>query len=88
MELAHPEYLVTAEWLADHLHDPAVVVLDVTAKLTGRLDNEPGRQVWAAAHIEGSHFFDVASANGELSDPAAALPWTWPPLVRSSGRRA
>jgi thiosulfate/3-mercaptopyruvate sulfurtransferase len=82
MELAHPEYLVTAEWLAAHLPDPAVVVLDVTAKLTGRLDNEPGRQVWAAAHIDGSQFFDVASAHGVLSDPAAALPWTWPPPER------
>ena len=78
MALAHPEYLITAEWLAAHLDDPAVVVLDVTARLTGRLDNEPGRQVWAEAHIEDSQFFDVASAYGALSDPAAALPWTWP----------
>jgi thiosulfate/3-mercaptopyruvate sulfurtransferase len=78
MEFAHPEYLVAAEWVAAHLDDPSVVVVDVTAKLTGRLDNEPGRQVWAAAHIPDSLFFDVASAKGALSDPDAGLPWTWP----------
>jgi thiosulfate/3-mercaptopyruvate sulfurtransferase len=78
VDFAHPEYLVTTEWLSEHLDDPDVVVLDVTAKLTSRLDNEPARELWARSHIPGSRFFDVASANGALSDPEAALPWTWP----------
>ncbi|MGF1595812.1 MAG: sulfurtransferase [Acidimicrobiales bacterium] len=78
MEFTHPEYLVTTAWLADHLDDPDVVVLDVTAKLTSRLDNGPGRQLWADAHIPGSRCFDVASAKGALSDPDATLPWMWP----------
>lgn len=70
--------LVTTAWLNEHLDDPAVVVLDVTAKLTSQLDNSPARAVWADAHIPGSQFFDVASATGVLSDPDADLPWTWP----------
>lgn len=78
MEFAHSEYLVTTEWLGEHLDDPTVVVLDVTGKLTSRLDNEPGRELWAEAHIPGSQFFDVAAAKGVLSDPDAALPWMWP----------
>ena len=78
MEFTHPEYLVTTEWLAEHLADPSVVVLDVTGKLTSRLDNGPGREIWAERHIPGSQFFDVASAKGVLSDPDASLPWTWP----------
>jgi thiosulfate/3-mercaptopyruvate sulfurtransferase len=78
VEFARPDHLVTADWLSDHLDDPAVVVLDVTAKLTSRLDNEPGRALWAAAHIPGSQFFDVPAAKGVLSDPDAPLPWTWP----------
>ena len=78
MDFAHPEYLVTTEWLAAHLDDPDLVVLDVTAKLTSRLDNSPARDVWDSAHIPGSRFFDVASAKGVLSDPDATLPWTWP----------
>jgi thiosulfate/3-mercaptopyruvate sulfurtransferase len=79
VDFAHPEYLVSTEWLAEHLDDPDVVVLDVTAKLTSRLDNEPARDLWARSHVPGSQFFDVASAQGALSDPAARLPWTWPP---------
>jgi len=78
MAFAHDEYLVTTQWLADHLDDPAVSVLDVTGKLTSRLDNEPGRALWAEAHIPGSQFFDVAAAKGDLSDPDADLPWMWP----------
>ena len=78
MGFVHPEYLVTTDWLAEHLDDPAVVVLDVTGKLTSRLDNGPGREIWTERHIPGSQFFDVASAKGVLSDPDAPLPWTWP----------
>lgn len=78
MAVAHPEYLVTTDWLHDHLDDPTIIVLDVTAKLTSRFGNEPGRQLWAEAHIPRSQFFDVAAAKGVLSDPDADLPWTWP----------
>jgi thiosulfate/3-mercaptopyruvate sulfurtransferase len=88
MEFTHPEYLVSPAWLADHLDDPTVTVLDVTAKLTSRLDNEPGRQCFAEAHIAGSILFDVASAKGALSDPEAALPWTWPSPERFTATMA
>ena len=69
---------MSTAWLAEHLDDPAVAVLDVTAKLTSRLTNDPARELWAEAHIPGSRFFDVAAAKGVLSDPDAELPWTWP----------
>jgi thiosulfate/3-mercaptopyruvate sulfurtransferase len=78
VEYIHPEYLVTTNWLAKHLDDPAVVVLDVTAKLTSRFGNEPGHELWTRSHVPGSQFFDVGSAKGVLSDPDARLPWTWP----------
>jgi thiosulfate/3-mercaptopyruvate sulfurtransferase len=78
VEFPRNEYLVTTEWLAEHLDDPTIVVLDVTGKLTSGLDNEPGRGLWAQAHIPGSRFFDVAAAKGVLSDPGADLPWMWP----------
>ena len=29
----HPEYLVSADWLAAHLDDPAIVILDCTTHL-------------------------------------------------------
>ncbi len=78
MTFTHPEYLVSTDWLAEHLDDPAVRVLDVTARLTATLENR-AREVWFdAGHIAGSVPFDVASAYGVLSDPCEDLPWMWP----------
>ena len=78
MAFEHPEYLVSTGWLADHLDDPGVCVLDVTAKLTSRLENRAADECFAASHIPGSSSFDVASAKGVLSNQDAALPWMWP----------
>jgi len=74
----NPQYLVDIDWLADHLGDPEVRVLDVTALLTSSLVNRARTEYFDAGHIPGSMFFDVASAFGELSDPDGSLPWTWP----------
>ncbi len=78
MAFSNPQYLVSTDWLAEHLDDPAVRVLDVTAKLTSSLENVAEADHFAPAHIPGSVFFDVSSGKGVLSDPDAALPWTWP----------
>lgn len=78
MEFTHPEYLVSTAWLADHLDDPTVRVLDVTAKLSSSLENGGGAELWGEAHIPGSQFFDVPAGRGALSDPDASLPWMWP----------
>ncbi|MCP3939684.1 MAG: sulfurtransferase [Actinomycetia bacterium] len=78
MEFTNPDYLVTTEWLAGHLDDPDVRVLDVTAKLTGNLENRAFVDCYASSHIPGSLFFDVAAGKGVLSDPSADLPWMWP----------
>ena len=78
MEFARPEYLVSAAWLAEHLDDPDVRVLDVTAKLTGTLENRAEEECYRDSHIPGSLFFDVAAGKGVLSARDAALPWMWP----------
>jgi thiosulfate/3-mercaptopyruvate sulfurtransferase len=78
MAFEHPEYLVSTDWLAEHLDDLNVRILDVTAKLSSKLDNAAGGELWEEAHIPGSLFFDVPSAKGVLSDQSAALPWMWP----------
>jgi thiosulfate/3-mercaptopyruvate sulfurtransferase len=75
----NPQYLVDTSWLAEHLEDPGVRVLDVTAKLTSSLVNRADEECYAQGHIPGSVPFDVASGRGVLSDPDAALPWMWPP---------
>ena len=78
MDYANPHYLVSTDWLADHLDDVDVRILDVTAKLTGKLENDAGLDCYRDAHIPGSLFFDVPAGKGVLSDPEAALPWMWP----------
>ena len=67
---AHPEYLVDTDWLAAHLDDPGVVVLEGTTHLIpepgagyGVL---PGRADFERGHIPGAQFVDL---QGDLSDP-------------------
>ncbi len=81
MDFARPEYLVTTEWLAEHLDSPDVRVLDVTAKLTDRFENLAEEECYRPGHIPGSLFFDVASGNGVLSNQSADLPWMWPTVT-------
>lgn len=78
MNFTNPQYLVTTEWLANHLDDDDLVVLDVTAKLTAKLENRAKVECHDSSHIPGSVFFDVPSGKGVLSNPDAALPWMWP----------
>jgi thiosulfate/3-mercaptopyruvate sulfurtransferase len=77
-----PQHLVETDWLAEHLDDPGVRILDVTAKLTSSLHNRARAECYEAGHIPGSVFFDVASGWGVLSDPDHPLPWMWPSPLR------
>lgn len=75
------DWLVTTEWLAAHLDDPTVRVLDVTGVLDGERNNV-AHDRYLAEHIPGAVWFDVASGKGVLSDPESDLSWTWPPLAQ------
>ena len=65
----HPEYLVETGWLAAHLDDPKLVVLDCTThlipdpKITYTV--QPGRGDFETAHIPGAQFVDLQA---DLSD--------------------
>ena len=68
-----PGPLVDDTWLAAHLDDPRLVVLDATALLPSpRHDGDhrsaSGRPDWAARHVPGSHHADLT---GDFSDPDA-----------------
>ena len=60
--LTLPGPLVGVDWLADHLHDPALRVADVRWSLAG----PPGRERYDAGHLPGAVFID---ADRELSSP-------------------
>ena len=63
-EYAHPEALASAEWLAAHLDDPTVRILD------GRDPNTGGKPDYVAGHIPGAVYVNVWD---DLVDPNGAV---------------
>lgn len=68
-----PRTLVSTEWLAAHLRDPDLRVLDASWYLPDH--NRDARAEYAAAHIPGARFFDIE----EVSDQRSLLPHMAPP---------
>jgi thiosulfate/3-mercaptopyruvate sulfurtransferase len=68
MPYAHPEALVTTEWLAAHLDDPHVRVVDASFKLPGITPT--AREDFDSGHIPGAVFFDI----DEIAEPGTSLP--------------
>lgn len=56
-------YFVSSEWLAAHLGDPAIVIIDCRFSLTSP---ELGRQQYAEGHIPGAFYLHL---NEDLSSP-------------------
>ena len=76
----YPEFLVTTDWLADHLDDPTVRVLDPSTLLPprpdfSRYDVVPSREEFEKGHIPGAVFVDVEH---ELSTPDPNLHFMLP----------
>ena len=68
MPYAHPEALVSTEWLAAHLSDPHVRVLDSSFKQPGITPT--ARQDYDSGHIPGAVFFDI----DDVAQPGTSLP--------------
>jgi thiosulfate/3-mercaptopyruvate sulfurtransferase len=68
MPYAHPEALVTTEWLAAHLGSPDIAVVDASWHMpaTGR----NAKAEFEAAHIPGARYFDI----DEIADKSTTLP--------------
>ena len=68
-----PKTLVSTEWLAAHLNDPDLRILDASLHMaaTGR----DARAEYEAAHIPGARFFDIDA----ISDSRSELPHMAPP---------
>lgn len=60
------EHLVSVEWLAEHIHDPNVVIVDCRFDLA---NPQLGRQQYKEGHIPGAFYLDL---NQDLSSPVAA----------------
>jgi thiosulfate/3-mercaptopyruvate sulfurtransferase len=71
----HPESLATTEWLAAHLEDPSVRVVDmryyVRVSSDGSFRPESGVKTYMEGHIPGAVFVDFAS---DIADPDDDIP--------------
>ena len=75
-----PKTLVSTEWLAAHLKDPDLRILDGSWYLP-QLGRDP-RAEYEAAHIPGARFFDI----DEISDHRSDLPHMAPPVEKFMSR--
>lgn len=74
-ELA-PSFLVSTDWLQQHLADPGLRLFDATAGQSlapGADANQPARAVFEQAHVPGARYLDLKN---DLSDTSAPLDFT------------
>jgi thiosulfate/3-mercaptopyruvate sulfurtransferase len=77
---AHPEALVSTEWLARHLNAPDLRVVDATWHMPG--SGRDARAEYEAQHIPGAVFFDI----DEIAAEGAKLPHMLPSPEKFSAR--
>ncbi|MBV9828848.1 MAG: 3-mercaptopyruvate sulfurtransferase [Alphaproteobacteria bacterium] len=82
MPYAHPEALVSTDWLAQHLSDPSVRVLDSSFKQPGVMPT--ARADYDAGHIPGAVFFDI----DDVAEPGTSLPHMIPSAERFAAKMA
>jgi len=80
MAYEDPKTLVSTEWLAKHLHDPDLRILDGSWYMPF-MERDPKAE-YDAAHIPGARFFDV----DEISDQRSELPHMAPPVEKFISR--
>ena len=73
MAFAHPEYLVSTHWLAEHLADADVRVFETTVFLHavegGGRRAESGRSAYETGHIPGAGFLDLQADFSDNDQP-------------------
>jgi len=82
MPYTHPEALVGTEWLAAHLDDPHVRVLDASYKQPGITPT--AREDYERGHIPGTVFFDI----DDVAQSGTSLPHMIPSPERFSLKMA
>lgn len=75
-----PKVLVSTEWLAAHLKDPDLRILDASWLLPG-VEGD-AKAAYNAAHIPGARYFDI----DDISDHRSELPHMAPPIEKFMSR--
>jgi thiosulfate/3-mercaptopyruvate sulfurtransferase len=77
---AHPESLVSTEWLARNLSQPDLRIVDATYYLP--MQNKNAKAEYLERHIPGAIFFDI----DDISDTTSTLPHMLPPPEKFASR--
>ena len=80
MSTDDPKTLVSTDWLAAHLKDPDLRILDASWYFPDA--GRDARAEYEAAHIPGARFFDI----DEISDHRSELPHMAPPVEKFMSR--
>ena len=75
-----PKTLVSTDWLAEHMKEPDLRILDASTYLPG-VDRD-GRTEYDTVHISGARFFDI----DDVSDGRSDLPHMVPPIEKFMSR--
>ena len=75
-----PKTLVSTDWLADHLKDPDLRVLDASWYMPDA--GRDAKEEYSAAHIPGARFFDI----DDVSDHRSELPHMVPSVEKFMSR--
>lgn len=75
-----PKTLVSTDWLAKHIKDPDLRILDASWYLPDA--NRDPKAEYDAAHIPGARFFDI----DDISDARSDLPHMAPPVEKFMSR--
>lgn len=67
-------YFVAADWLAEHINDPNIQILDARMAPPGQEHQRDMAAEYRAGHLPGAVYFDIEA----LSDPATSLPHMLP----------
>lgn len=80
MPTSDPKTLVSTDWLAEHLRDPDLRILDASWYMPD--ENRDARAEYNAGHIPSARFFDI----DEVSDQRSDLPHMAPPVEKFMSR--
>ena len=75
-----PRTLVSTDWLAAHMKDPDLRIIDASWYMPA--ENRDAKAEYDAAHIPGARFFDI----DEISDLRSDLPHMVPPVEKFMSR--
>jgi thiosulfate/3-mercaptopyruvate sulfurtransferase len=76
----NPKTLVSTDWLANHIKDPDLRILDASWYMP-QMERDP-RAEYDVAHIPGARFFDI----DDISDHRSDLPHMAPPVEKFMSR--